>query len=68
MFSESDKTGLGDKQINPSKNQVPEISPSNEISLSEMRRHKGEGSGSISLAGHHYEQQFLDSFLLIPLL
>ncbi len=38
---------LRDNDINPSKNQLPEISPSNEISPSKMRRHKGEGSGSI---------------------
>jgi hypothetical protein len=50
---------LGDKQINPSNREVLgdieislskealETDPSNDISPSKMRRHKGEGSGSI---------------------
>ncbi|MBW4589778.1 MAG: ASCH domain-containing protein [Aetokthonos hydrillicola CCALA 1050] len=37
---------LGDIEVNPSKEAL-EIDPSNEISPSKMRRHKGEGSGSI---------------------
>jgi hypothetical protein len=37
---------LGDDGISPSKEAL-EIDPSNEISPSKMRRHKGEGSGSI---------------------
>ncbi|NWF61595.1 MAG: hypothetical protein HXY43_20675 [Fischerella sp.] len=37
---------LGDMEVNPSKEAL-EINPSNEISPSKMRRHKGEGSGSI---------------------
>ncbi|AUB44295.1 hypothetical protein COO91_10518 (plasmid) [Nostoc flagelliforme CCNUN1] len=54
---------LGDKQINPSNDQLPEISPSNDISPSKMRRHKGEGSGSIhwrviTKNGKNYHQAY----------
>ena len=45
--SPSNESIFGDTQISPSKNEEqPELSPSNK-SPSNMRRHKGEGSGSI---------------------
>lgn len=53
---------LGDNEINPS-NEALEINPSNEISPSKTRRHKGEGSGSIhwrtiTKNGKDYQQAY----------
>jgi hypothetical protein len=53
---------LGDNEINPS-NEALSINPSNDISPSKMRRHKGEGSGSIhwrtiTRNGKDYQQAY----------
>ncbi|BAZ71266.1 hypothetical protein NIES4106_60630 (plasmid) [Fischerella sp. NIES-4106] len=61
-ISPSNSELLGDIKINPSKEAL-EIDPSNEISPSKMRRHKGEGSGSIhwrtiTKSGKDYPQAY----------